>query len=58
VSSRTARAIQRNPVSKNKQTNKQKKTQKQKTKTKNKKPFLTDTSDMVCHSHFPHPESK
>jgi hypothetical protein len=37
VSSRTARAIQRNPVSKNKQTNKQ--TNKQKTQNKtNKKP--------------------
>jgi hypothetical protein len=36
VSSRTARAIQRNPVSKNKQTNKKTKTNKQKTKTKQK----------------------
>jgi hypothetical protein len=35
VSSRTARAIQRNPVSKNKQTNKQKQ-KKQKNKNKNK----------------------
>jgi hypothetical protein len=37
VSSRTARATQRNPVSKNKQTNKQKQKQKQKDKILTKK---------------------
>jgi hypothetical protein len=36
VSSRTARAIQRNPVSKNKQTNKQTKIEKKKGKKKKK----------------------
>jgi hypothetical protein len=42
VSSRTARAIQRNPVSKNKQTNKQKtKTTKQNKKRKEKKIFFS-----------------
>jgi hypothetical protein len=40
VSSRTARAIQRNPVSKNKQANKQTKKPKQTTTTKNYQPKI------------------
>jgi hypothetical protein len=40
VSSRTARATQRNPVSKNKQTNKQTNKEKQTNKTKQKKGSL------------------
>jgi hypothetical protein len=40
VSSRTARATQRNPVSKNQKQNKTKQKQKPKKKTKTKKPLM------------------